>query len=101
MNQAQRSLFQAEWAYAAPFEVTELSDELYRGIQARDLRSRLSKLTPGRCSYLLKRLCTHGLIKKVGRRSKYYVSKLGRRLLVSAVHLRETVVLAKLSETHA
>ena len=70
------------------------------GFQARDLRSRLSKLTPSRCSYLLKRLRTHGLIKKVGRRYKYYLTKLGRRLLVTALHLRESVVMAKLCETH-
>ena len=71
------------------------------GFQARDLRNRLSKLTPSRCSYLLKRLRTHGLIKKVGRRYKYYLTQLGRRLLVTALHLRESVVLAKLCETHA
>ena len=71
------------------------------GFQARDLRSRLSWVTPSRCSYLLKRLRTHGLIKKVGRRYKYYLTKLGRRLLVTVLHLRESVVLGKLCETHA
>lgn len=71
------------------------------GFQARDLRSRLSKLTPSRCSYLFKRLRTHGLIKKVGRHYKYYLTKLGRRLLVTTLHLRETIVLAKLCKTQA
>ena len=69
------------------------------GFQARDLRHRLSWLTLSRCSYLLKRLRTHGLIKKVGRRYKYYLTQLGRRVLVSALHLRESVVLPSLCET--
>ena len=71
------------------------------GFQARDLRHRLSWLTPSRCSYLLKRLRALGLIKKVGRHYKYYLTKLGRRVLVSALRLGESVVLPSLCETHA
>ncbi len=34
------------------------------GFRAADLRAHLAGLSPGRASYLLKRLRTHGLIKK-------------------------------------
>ena len=55
-------------------------------------------LTPGRSSYLLKRLRTHGLIKKVAHRYKYYLTKLGRRVLTTSMILREYFVRPILAE---
>ncbi len=46
-------------------------------------------LTPGHSSYLLKRLRTHGLIKKVAHRYKYYLTNLDRRVLTTLLILRE------------
>ena len=69
------------------------------GFRAADLRAGLPWLTPSRCSYLLKRLRTHGLIKKVGRRYKYYLTKMGRGILAAALNIRESVVLPTLCET--
>ena len=46
------------------------------GFRALDLRARIPWLTPTRCSSLLKRLRTHGLIKKVWHRYKYHLTKL-------------------------
>jgi hypothetical protein len=66
------------------------------GFRAKDLRTHMTNLTPGKASYLIKRLRTHGLIKKVGRRYKYYLTKLGRRVLVTTLSIREFVVLPKL-----
>ena len=68
------------------------------GFRAADLRAGLPGLSPGRSSYLLKRLRTHGLIKKVGRRYKYYLTKLGRRVLATALNIREYVVIPALCE---
>lgn len=62
------------------------------GFRAKDLRMHISGLSSGRASYLLKRLRTHGLIKKVGRRYKYYLTKLGRRVLTTTLILREYYV---------
>ncbi len=62
------------------------------GFRAADLRAHIPDLTPGRSSYLLKRLRTHGLIKKIGRRYKYYMTKLGRRVLTTSLLLREYFV---------
>ena len=66
------------------------------GFRAADLRTFIPDLSPTRSSYLLKRLRTHGLIKKVGRRYKYYLTKFGRRILTAALKIREYVVVAAL-----
>jgi len=62
------------------------------GFRARDLRRHIATLTPGRASYLIKRLRTHGLIKKVGHTYKYFFTKLGRRVVVTALVIREYFV---------
>jgi len=43
-------------------------------------------------SYLLKRLRTHGLIKKVAHTYKYYLTALGRRVWVTTLVIREYFV---------
>jgi hypothetical protein len=62
------------------------------GFRARDLRQHIVGLTTGRASYLIKRLRTHGLIKKVGHAYKYFFTKLGRRVVVTALVIREYFV---------
>jgi len=62
------------------------------GFCAADLRAHLPGLSPGRASYLLKRLRIHGLIKKVASRYKYYLTKLGRHVLVTALVIRRYFV---------
>jgi hypothetical protein len=62
------------------------------GFRARDLRKHIAGLSPGRASYLIKRLRTHGLIKKVGHTYKYFFTKLGRRVTTAALCLREYFV---------
>jgi hypothetical protein len=62
------------------------------GFRAHDLREHLDGLTPGRASHLIKRLRTHGLIKKVAHAYKYFFTKLGRRVVVTALVIREYFV---------
>ena len=62
------------------------------GFRARDLRQYIDGLTAGRASYLIKRLRTHGLIKKVAHSYKYFFTKLGRRVVVTALVIREYFV---------
>lgn len=66
------------------------------GFKASDMRQHLPGITSGRCSYLLKRLRSHGLIKKVGRRYKYYLTKLGHRVITTALHIRERCIVPNL-----
>jgi len=62
------------------------------GFRAADLRAHIAGLSPGRASYVLNRLRTQGLIKKIGNRYKHYLTELGRRVLVTALVIREYFV---------
>jgi hypothetical protein len=66
------------------------------GFRAADLRAYLPNLSSSQSSYLLKRLRTHGLIKKVGHRYKYYLTMFGRRVLAASLKMREYTVLPAL-----
>jgi hypothetical protein len=68
------------------------------GFQARQLRHHLVDCSGPQLSRLLKRLRTHGLIKKIGKRYKYYLSTLGRTVATAALKLRELVIIPMLSQ---
>ncbi len=67
------------------------------GFRARDFRTRIAGLTPSRTSSILKRLRNHGLIKKVGRTYKYYLTKLESSVVMTVLNIRETIVVPGLS----
>jgi hypothetical protein len=67
------------------------------GFQARQLRQHLPDHSSPQLSRLLKRLRTHGLIKKVGKRYKYYLTTLERTVATAALKLRELVVIPLLT----
>jgi hypothetical protein len=71
------------------------------GFQARQLRPHLPDCSGGRLSRLLKRLRTHGLIKKIGKRYKYYLTTLGRTVATAALKLRELVIIPMLNQPAA
>ena len=68
------------------------------GFQARKLRAHLPDCSGGQLSRCLKRLRTHGLIKKVGKRYKYYLTTLGRTVATAALKLRELVIIPMLNQ---
>ena len=63
------------------------------GFTNQDLRRSLTQKNTGQVTRLLKRLRVHGLIKKVGKRYKYYLTEFGRQVAVMALKLREMVVI--------
>lgn len=69
------------------------------GFRNVDLRKRLPQLSSGQVSRLLKRLRLHGLAKRVGRTYKYYLTALGRRVLLLAAKLKDLVVIPELAQT--
>jgi hypothetical protein len=71
------------------------------GLQNKTLRRHLPALNSGQVSRLLKRLRTHGLIKKIGRTYKYYVTAFGKEVITSALKLRELVVIPQLASVPA
>lgn len=71
------------------------------GFQARHLREHLPGLSGAQLSRLLKRLRLHGLLKKIGKRYKYYLTTLGRRVATTALKLRELVIIPMLNQPAA
>ncbi len=67
------------------------------GLQNSGLRRVLGGLTGPQVSRLLQRLRLHGLIKKVGRTYKYYLSRSGQAVILTALKLRELVVIPSLA----
>lgn len=63
-------------------------------------RRGLARLLPGwsgsRLGRLLKRLRLHGLVKKIGRTYKYYTTKLGQRVLITGLKLKEALIIPTL-----
>jgi hypothetical protein len=67
------------------------------GLTARAVHTVLPDETTGQISRLLKRLRVHGLLKKVGRHYKYYLTELGREIATLALKLRELYVIPALA----
>src|SRR3954452_7300280 len=67
------------------------------GLQNKTLRRHLPELNSGQVSRLLQRLRTHGLIKKIGRTYKYYVTAFGKQAVATALKLRELVIIPQLA----
>jgi len=67
------------------------------GFQNKDLRRRLPERTSGRISRLMKRLRTHGLIKKIGHTYKYYLTALGKQVVALGLKLKQLYIIPALS----
>jgi len=67
------------------------------GLTNRRLRRLLPDRTGPQISALLRRLRLHGLIKKIGKRYKYYFTKAGRLAVLTALKLRELLVIPTLA----
>lgn len=67
------------------------------GLTRKALRAIFPDKTDGQLSRLLKRLRVHGLIKKIGKHYKYYLTKLGRSVAALALKLRELVIIPALA----
>lgn len=66
------------------------------GLTNRRLQGVLPGKNAGQISRILKRLRLHGLIRRIGRTYKYYVTRLGQRLLIAALKLKEHLLLPEL-----
>jgi hypothetical protein len=67
------------------------------GFQNKRLRALLPGFSSGQISRLLKRLRTHGLIKKVARCYKYYLTALGRQTIALGLKLKNLVIIPELN----
>jgi hypothetical protein len=67
------------------------------GFRNSSLRRVLPHYSGPQLSRLLKRLHVHGLIRKIGHTYKYYLTQAGQRVVVTALKLRELVVIPSLA----
>lgn len=67
------------------------------GFQNKHLKELLPHKSSGQISRLLKRLRTHGLIKKIGKTYKYYLTKLGKQAILTALKIKELVIIPELN----
>ncbi len=67
------------------------------GFPSRSLRLRLQGMTSGQISRLLKRLRLHGLIKKIGKTYKYYLTSFGQQAMTLGLKLKELHIIPQLS----
>lgn len=70
---------------------------LIQGLSNKALRQLLPDKNSGQISRLLKRLRIHGLIRKVPKRHRYYLSVFGRQAAILALKLRELVLIPHLA----
>jgi hypothetical protein len=82
---------------ACLFRLLSRGEFFITGFTNRSLRQHLSHKNSGQVSRLLKRLRVHGLIKRVGRRYKYYLTEFGRQIAMMALKLRELVIIPELA----
>ena len=68
-----------------------------KGMTNKGLRSVLPDKTPGQLSRILKRLRLHGLIKKVAKSYKYYLTKLGRQIIVAGFKFKNMTLIPDLA----
>jgi len=81
------------------FEAIVAGEFMISGFQNRHLRVMMPGKNSGQISRQLKRLRLHGLIKKIGNTYKYYLTKLGRKVVTTALKLRQLYVIPALAET--
>jgi len=79
------------------FQTVARGEFAISGLRNRDLQHRLGR-SGSQVSRMLKRLRLHGLVKKIGRTYKYYLTHLGQTIIAAALRLRQITVLPVLGE---
>lgn len=78
------------------FETIFRGEFFIHGFTNRALRKFFKNKNTGQIARMLKRLRTHGLIKKIGGHYKYYLTAAGRTVTAAALKLREIVIIPSL-----
>jgi hypothetical protein len=73
-------------------------EQAISGLRHKDLRRHLPGRKRNWISRALKRLRTHGLLRKIGRTYKYYLTELGQRVILAGLKLRELLAIPLLAQ---
>ena len=68
--------------------------------QNKALRARFPQYNSGQMSRILRRLRTHGLIKKASHCYKYYMTVLGKQAVALGLKLKQLVIIPELAVSH-
>jgi hypothetical protein len=78
------------------FEAIARGEYNISGFQNKILRRYLLDKTSTQISRQLKRLRLHGLIKKIGRTYKYYLTSLGKQVIATGLKLKQLFIIPQL-----
>ena len=67
------------------------------GFRSKDLKKRFKNYTAFKISRILKRLRVIGLIKRIGKTYKYYITTLGNEAIMTALKLKNIVIIPQLN----
>jgi hypothetical protein len=81
------------------FETIARGEYNISGFQNKTLRRHLTRKSTAQMSRLLKRLRLHGLIKKIGRTYKYYLTSFGKVVIATGLKLKHLVIIPQLAMT--
>lgn len=79
------------------FESIASGEFTISGFQNKHLRRKLKGKNTAQISRLMKRLHVHGLIKKIGRTYKYYLTQCGNQVVAMGLKLKELVIIPHLA----
>lgn len=82
---------------ASLFRLLLAGQFVIQGFSNKALRQHLTDKNSGQITRLLKRLRVHGLIKRVGKHYRYYLTDFGRQVAILALKLREMVIIPDLA----
>ncbi len=81
----------------ALFETVQRGEFNITGFQKKHLHRHMPQKSGAQVSRILKRLRLHGLIKKVARTYKYYLTKFGRLVLAAGLKLKQLLLVPELA----
>ena len=70
------------------------------GFQNKNLRYQLKNYSSSQISRILKRLYTHGLIKKIANTYKYYLTRFGSQVITMGMKLKEMTIIPELTKIY-
>ena len=79
------------------FQVISRGENCIAGITNRAIRKIVPTWNSARVSRMLKKLRLHGLLKRVRKTYHYFLTELGKRTILTALKLRELVVIPSLA----
>ena len=80
------------------FQVVASGEFTISGFQNKDLRRKIENKNTAQISRILKRLRSHGLVKKVANTYKYYLTRFGSKVITMGLKLKQLYIIPQLAD---